>query len=258
MLATWADTMTTPYSESISAAVDQWLAWSADGRTPPLPALADCAGSGVACRLAVSAKTSDHDGVRVGESMVQANMGEKRRWKILAGRSGLALAVAGVALLAGVACSDRGNATISSAGTLAAKPGATSTLGPDVTPVPVDERVYRNQIASLSRTLSVELASLSAALSNPQDTEDWLNGLSGNISQANIQLDLLRGLTPPAERYVEFDKALDASLNEHIAALDELTTALQAADTALIREAGIHLSEAGELFQAAVALMPPE
>lgn len=190
--------------------------------------------------------------------MEQANIHEGRHRKMLDGRCGLALVVAGVALLAGVACGDGGNATISSAGTLAAKPAVTSTPGPDVTPVPVDERIYRNQIATLSRSLSVELASLSAALSNPQDTEDWLQGLSGNISQANIQLDLLRGLTPPAERYVEFDKALDASLDEHIAALDELTSALQAADTALIREAGIHLSEAGKLFQAAAALMPPE
>lgn len=191
--------------------------------------------------------------------MTRLSMGGKRRNErgVTGFAKGMA-ALTGLGLLASVACADGGNATISSAGTIAARPTGTSAPAAVGTEFPVDERIYRNQIGSLSRSLTVELGSLSTALSNPQDTEDWLQGLSKNITQSNVQLDLLRQLKPPSERYVEFDTALDASLDEYIAALDQLTSALAAADAAQITEAGTQLAAAGESFQAAAALMPPE
>ncbi len=155
------------------------------------------------------------------------------------------------------ACGGGDNSTITSAETIAARPTATLAPGVTITPLPIGENVYRNQVAALSSALVTEFTTLNDSLSRPQATDDWIRGIQTTLGQVKVRLDLLQKLNPPAERYVAFDKGLDAALGEYLVGIDELSRGLDAADTALIQSAAAKLAAAGVSFRSASALMPP-
>ena len=101
------------------------------------------------------------------------------------------------------------------------------------------------------------MVKLSGQLKAPQATQDWIQGVVANISQIEVELDLLRKLQPPSERYVAFDQALDASLDAYNAGVTELNKALTAADADGIAAAAEKMNAAIDQYKAALKMMPP-
>ena len=79
--------------------------------------------------------------------------------------------------------------------------GARLTAQPRPTATPtssvIGEPAYRQQVQSLSTQFSSEVVKLSGQLKAPQATQDWIQGVVANISQIEVELDLLRKLQPP-------------------------------------------------------------
>lgn len=160
---------------------------------------------------------------------------------------------AAATVLAG--CSDKASTTIASAGTLAAN--ATQAPTPLPTTAATGETIYRNHLASLSILVQSEFTKIGVQLNDPRATDDYIKGLTGSITSLQTQLDLLRRLSPPSEKYLAFDTALDASLADYQTGLTELQSGLQSADVEVIRSAGTKLSAAQAAFKTASATLPP-